>query len=212
MPLFAGCRRRGANTGSGIARYLSDRGSCFGEAVSAIVISELDHMKRKAQPKSEQVVPAEILEQAKRSVSEDRLKKAPRCAVCGAETSIAGPEPLCWVCRRLKISAGREIEQQIPAQEYPPRGAARRIGFDGLRYFFPLPHQRRQLGAVGFQQFRDSPGFLHADEIGQGGFVVRDSGLEFRHLLFDRSQALFHPAELDRVQTLVALGGGFRFG
>lgn len=77
----------------------------------------MDHMKRKALPRPEQVVPAEILEQAKRSVSEDRLKKAPRCAVCGAETSIAGPEPLCWVCRRLKISAWREIEQQIPAQE-----------------------------------------------------------------------------------------------
>jgi hypothetical protein len=75
-------------------------------------------MRRKAQPKSDQVVPAEILEHAKRSVSEDRLnKKAPRCAVCGAETSIAGPEPLCWVCRRLKISAWREIEQQAPAQE-----------------------------------------------------------------------------------------------
>jgi hypothetical protein len=76
-------------------------------------------MKRKAQPKPEQqVVPAEILEQAKRSVSEDRLNKKPtRCAVCGAETSIIGPEPLCWVCRRLKISAWREIEQQIPAQE-----------------------------------------------------------------------------------------------
>jgi hypothetical protein len=75
-------------------------------------------MRRKAQLKPEQVVPTEILEQAKRSVSEDRLnKKALRCAVCGAETSIAGPEPLCWVCRRLKISAWREIEQQVPAQE-----------------------------------------------------------------------------------------------
>jgi hypothetical protein len=75
-------------------------------------------MKRKAQLKPDQVVPAEILEQAKRSVSEDRLhKKPPRCAVCGAETSMVGPEPLCWVCRRLKISAWREIEQQAPAQE-----------------------------------------------------------------------------------------------
>jgi hypothetical protein len=26
-------------------------------------------------------------------------------------------EPLCWVCRRLKISAWREIDQQMPAQE-----------------------------------------------------------------------------------------------
>ena len=74
-------------------------------------------MKRKGQLKSAPVVPAEILEQAKRSVSDDRLKKPSRCGVCGAETSIAGPEPLCWVCRRLKISAWREIEQQVPAQE-----------------------------------------------------------------------------------------------
>ena len=74
-------------------------------------------MKRKPQPKADQVVPAEILEQAKRSVSPDRLNKTSHCAVCGAETSMAGPEPLCWVCRRLKLSAWREIEQQAPVQE-----------------------------------------------------------------------------------------------
>ena len=74
-------------------------------------------MRRKVQPKPETVVPAEILEQAKRSISADRLKTAAKCVVCGAETTVAGPEALCWVCRRLKISAWREIEQQIPAQE-----------------------------------------------------------------------------------------------
>jgi hypothetical protein len=76
-------------------------------------------MKRKASPKPEPVVPIELLEQAKRAaaVSSDRLKKATKCMVCGAETPSAGSEPLCWVCRRLKISAWREIEQQMPAQE-----------------------------------------------------------------------------------------------
>jgi hypothetical protein len=74
-------------------------------------------MKRKAQPKLESVVPEEILENAKRSISTDRLKKTSKCVVCGADTSAAAPEPLCWVCRRLKISAWREIEQQMPAQE-----------------------------------------------------------------------------------------------
>ena len=75
-------------------------------------------MKRKAQPKLEPVVPAEMLEQAKRSISPDRLKKAEKCSVCGAETtSDGGEEPLCWVCRRLKISAWHDIEQQMPAQE-----------------------------------------------------------------------------------------------
>jgi hypothetical protein len=75
-------------------------------------------MRRKAQPKPEAVVPAEILERAKRAISEDRLKKPPvKCAVCGSETGVAGPEQLCWVCRRLKISAWRDIEQQSPMQE-----------------------------------------------------------------------------------------------
>ncbi len=77
-------------------------------------------MRRKAQPKSEPIVPPEILEQAKRAVSTDGLKdsrKSVKCSVCGADTTAAGAEPLCWVCRRLKISAWREIEQQMPLQE-----------------------------------------------------------------------------------------------
>ena len=69
-------------------------------------------------PKTEPVVPADLLEQAKQSVSPDRLKKLEKCTVCGAETTVlAAGEPLCWVCRRLKISAWREIEQQVPLQE-----------------------------------------------------------------------------------------------
>jgi hypothetical protein len=74
-------------------------------------------MRRKVHPKSDPVVPPEILEQAKRSISPDRLNKVEKCSVCGAETSGVGTEPLCWVCRRLKISAWREIEQQMPVQE-----------------------------------------------------------------------------------------------
>jgi hypothetical protein len=75
-------------------------------------------MKRKVQPKPEPVIPADLLEQAKQSISTDRLKKSVNCSVCGAEsTVVAAGEPLCWVCRRLKISAWREIEQQMPMQE-----------------------------------------------------------------------------------------------
>ena len=75
-------------------------------------------MKRKIQPKSEPVIPADLLEQAKQSISTDRLKKPVNCSVCGAEaTVVAAGESLCWVCRRLKISAWREIEQQMPMQE-----------------------------------------------------------------------------------------------
>jgi len=74
-------------------------------------------MRRKPQTKLEPVVPTEILEQAKQSISADRLKKSAKCSVCGGETAAASTEPLCWVCRRLKISAWRDIEQQMPAQE-----------------------------------------------------------------------------------------------
>ncbi|HWC98243.1 MAG TPA: hypothetical protein VG456_15900 [Candidatus Sulfopaludibacter sp.] len=75
-------------------------------------------MKRKPpNSKGEPVVPADMLEQAKKSVSVDLLKKVTPCSVCGADSSIPGDEPLCWVCRRLKISAWKEIEQQMPAQE-----------------------------------------------------------------------------------------------
>jgi len=88
----------------------------YESALSAIVGLEVN-MRRKAQPKLEPVVPRELLEQAKRSISPDRLTKAAKCSVCGAEASDAGSEPLCWVCRRLKISAWHESEQQMPAQE-----------------------------------------------------------------------------------------------
>ena len=75
-------------------------------------------MKRKPQPKADPVVPPEILEQAKRSVSVDKIGNKPaKCTVCGAEVSASSTEPLCWVCRRLKVSAWRDIEQQMPAQE-----------------------------------------------------------------------------------------------
>jgi hypothetical protein len=79
---------------------------------------DINLMKRKPHAKSEPVIPAEMLEQAKKAISTDRLKKTvPKCSVCGGESSGVGPEPLCWVCRRLKISAWREIEQAMPAQE-----------------------------------------------------------------------------------------------
>jgi hypothetical protein len=74
-------------------------------------------MRRKPLVRPEPVIPPEILEQAKQSISTDRLKKTIRCSVCGAETTSVAAEPLCWVCRRLKISAWREIEHQMPAQE-----------------------------------------------------------------------------------------------
>jgi hypothetical protein len=74
-------------------------------------------MKRKLPLKSEPVIAPEILEQAKRSLITDNLRKPGKCSVCGGDTSLGSGEPLCWVCRRLKISAWRDNEQQMPAQE-----------------------------------------------------------------------------------------------
>jgi len=40
-----------------------------------------------------------------------------RCVICSTATQAGSPDHMCWVCRRLKISAWREVEQQMPAQE-----------------------------------------------------------------------------------------------
>ena len=79
-------------------------------------------MKKKPQP--EPVVAPEILEAAKRSAETSKpVPAAKRCAVCGSVcTPLVGPsqedsEALCWVCRRLKISAWRDNDQQMTAQE-----------------------------------------------------------------------------------------------
>lgn len=74
-------------------------------------------MKRKTTQPADPVVSKEILESARNSVQTDKLKRATRCVVCGADCAPNSSEQLCWVCRRLKISAWREIEQQISMQE-----------------------------------------------------------------------------------------------
>jgi hypothetical protein len=74
------------------------------------------YAKRKTIPTSDPVIPTEILEQAKRSLKSDQLP-ARQCTVCGADVAPNSTEGLCWVCRRLKISAWHESEQQMPAQE-----------------------------------------------------------------------------------------------
>jgi hypothetical protein len=74
-------------------------------------------MKRKPQARPETVISPEIVESAKRSFMTERVKAPVKCIVCASETPAGAAEPLCWVCRRLKISAWRDVEQQIPAQE-----------------------------------------------------------------------------------------------
>jgi hypothetical protein len=76
-------------------------------------------MKKK--PIAEPIIAPQILEMAKKSVHDAKPAAHKRCAVCGAScTAPNGPqasEDLCWVCRRLKISAWRDADQQISAQE-----------------------------------------------------------------------------------------------
>lgn len=40
-----------------------------------------------------------------------------RCVVCGNEVAQFSTEELCWVCRRLKISAWREADSPSAMQE-----------------------------------------------------------------------------------------------
>jgi len=74
-------------------------------------------MRRKTPARSEPVIAPEIIENAKRSLASERGKAPLKCVVCGAEAPAGSAEQLCWVCRRLKISAWRDVEQQMPAQE-----------------------------------------------------------------------------------------------
>jgi hypothetical protein len=37
--------------------------------------------------------------------------------VCGGECAPNSTEGLCWVCRRLKLSAWRDTDTQMPVQE-----------------------------------------------------------------------------------------------
>lgn len=51
------------------------------------------------------------------SEPEKKAKRPARCVVCASEVSPTSTEGLCWVCRRLKISAWRDTDSQMSAQE-----------------------------------------------------------------------------------------------
>jgi hypothetical protein len=46
-----------------------------------------------------------------------RGRKTPRCVICGNDVAPFSIEELCWVCRRLKISAWRDSDNQASIQE-----------------------------------------------------------------------------------------------
>jgi hypothetical protein len=47
---------------------------------------------------------------------EEELRRE-KCVVCGEPASPNSKESLCWVCRRLKISAWSDSDNQAPVQE-----------------------------------------------------------------------------------------------
>lgn len=63
------------------------------------------------------IVDPKIAAEAQRIVFEPKARKTYECRVCEDPTASDESEGLCWVCRRLKISAWREIESQIPLSE-----------------------------------------------------------------------------------------------
>lgn len=44
-------------------------------------------------------------------------RQATRCVICGNDVAPFSNEELCWVCRRLKISAWRDSDNQPSIQE-----------------------------------------------------------------------------------------------
>ena len=72
-------------------------------------------MKRKPTAGST-IIDKNLLENAKRAVETDKLNRAQKCVVCSSPCAPNSTEGLCWVCRRLKISAWRDSDQQA-AQE-----------------------------------------------------------------------------------------------
>ena len=74
-------------------------------------------MKRKLPSPQAPVVDDKILEEAKLALETDKLNLSSRCVVCGSPCAPNSAEGLCWVCRRLKISAWRDSDQQAAAQE-----------------------------------------------------------------------------------------------
>ena len=62
------------------------------------------------------MIDEEILRKAKLALQSERPCTT-KCVICGSEAAPTSAENLCWVCRRLKISAWRDADPQMTAQE-----------------------------------------------------------------------------------------------
>ena len=63
------------------------------------------------------LIDSDLLREAKLALEEDRPPVRSKCEICGGDAAPTSTENLCWVCRRLKISAWRDSDQQMSVQE-----------------------------------------------------------------------------------------------
>ena len=66
---------------------------------------------------SEPVIPEALINDTRKILEASRVEKPKPCVVCGDQSAPTSTEGLCWVCRRLKLSAWRDTDTQMPAQE-----------------------------------------------------------------------------------------------
>jgi hypothetical protein len=71
----------------------------------------------KKPPAETPIIDAKLMDSAKKYVFDSKPRATHKCRVCDEPGASAESEGLCWVCRRLKISAWREIEVQMPMNE-----------------------------------------------------------------------------------------------
>lgn len=77
-------------------------------------------MQRKDRPKNagtELIIDPKVLNLAREGIFLPTPPVTFPCKVCAEDGATEQSDGLCWVCRRLKISAWREIEQQVPLSE-----------------------------------------------------------------------------------------------
>jgi hypothetical protein len=65
----------------------------------------------------EALIPEALIEDTRKMLEAGRVEKLKPCIVCGEPCAPTSTEGLCWVCRRLKLSAWRDSDTQMPAQE-----------------------------------------------------------------------------------------------
>ena len=91
--------------------------NCHPAAYAIVESGPGTDMKRNTTAKEPKVIAEEILVSAHRAAGLDLRNRKEKCEVCSADVAPNCTEPLCWVCRRLKISAWRDSDLQASSPE-----------------------------------------------------------------------------------------------